>query len=438
VNLNHKLINYFNLLAIACTLSACGGGGGGNDLHFNSTLNANVAGMEETAGLVLNVNGNEIPSIKKLGVTTLLDNVPVGDKFNVAIQKQPKDFQWCSLQGNSGVITEGKNSVDVSCSISGVQVSTLIRATDGSLYRNGTLTTAAFNSPREMLADKLGNVYVSDDNYVIRKISPDGVVSLYAGQPGVRGSVDGNATTSSINGVRSMEMDKDGVIYFTEDGGKIRKIARDGSISTFFSMATDAPNYFNQRGELTDLYGLKFNSSGDLFVVDLGLAVIFKIKSDKIISVFAGTEGVYRCTNTPTDGGVGVGILCYTMGLVIDNQDNLYVSDRAYGYRKIDTNGVISTPYTTYIENMSSLAIDEFKNIYMTGVVNVNSVVKYSPSGKIDVLAGVSRSRAYVDGNNAEVRFTRDLTGIVIDSMGNILVSDLESNAIRKVVPIAP
>jgi YbbR domain-containing protein len=87
---------------------------------------------------------------------------------------------------------------------------------------------------------------------------------------------------------------------------------------------------------------------------------------------------------------------------------------------------------------MSSLAIDEFKNIYMTGVVNVNSVVKYSPSGKIDVLAGVSRSRAYVDGNNAEVRFTRDLTGIVIDSMGNILVSDLESNAIRKVVPIAP
>jgi hypothetical protein len=373
-----------------------------------------------------------------LGVTTLLDNVPVGDKFNVAIQKQPKDFQWCSLQGNSGVITEGKNSVDVSCSISGVQVSTLIRATDGSLYRNGTLTTAAFNSPREMLADKLGNVYVSDDNYVIRKISPDGVVSLYAGQPGVRGSVDGNATTSSINGVRSMEMDKDGVIYFTEDGGKIRKIARDGSISTFFSMATDAPNYFNQRGELTDLYGLKFNSSGDLFVVDLGLAVIFKIKSDKIISVFAGTEGVYRCTNTPTDGGVGVGILCYTMGLVIDNQDNLYVSDRAYGYRKIDTNGVISTPYTTYIENMSSLAIDEFKNIYMTGVVNVNSVVKYSPSGKIDVLAGVSRSRAYVDGNNAEVRFTRDLTGIVIDSMGNILVSDLDSNAIRKVVPIAP
>lgn len=423
------------LFSAVSFLTACGGG---NDLQFNSSLSASVVGMEETAGLVLNVNGKEASSIKKSGTTTIVDSLSVGDKFDVTIQKQPKDFQWCSLQGNSGVITEGKNSVDVSCSISGVQVSTLIRATDGSLYRNGTLTNAAFKNPSAMLADKQGNIYVADDNYVIRKISPDGVVSLYAGQPGVRGSVDGPAATSSINGVRFMEMDKDGVIYFTETGSKIRKIARDGSISTFFSMATDAPNYFNQRGEFTELYGLKFNSSGDLFVVDNGLAVIFKIKSDKTISVFAGTEAVYTDTSPATDGGVGVGILCYIMGLVIDNQDNLYVSDRAYGYRKIDTNGVISTPYTTYIENMSELAIDEFKNIYMTGVVGVNSVVKYSPSGKIDVLAGVMGSRDYVDGNNAEVRFTRDLRGIVIDSMGNILVSERETNAIRKIVPFAP
>lgn len=434
-NKNTHLLIWLTFITLTSLLTACGGG---NDLHFNSVLSASVTGMEETAGLVLNVNGKEASSIKKSGTTTIVDSLSVGDKFDVTIQKQPKDFQWCSLQGNSGVITEGKNSVDVSCSISGVQVSTLIRATDGSLYRNGTLTNAAFNNPSAMLADKQGNIYVADDNYVIRKISPDGVVSLYAGQPGVRGSVDGTAATSSINGVRFMEMDKDGVIYFTEIGSKIRKIARDGSISTFFSMATDAPNYFNQRGELTDLYGLKFNSSGDLFLVDNGLAVIFKIKSDKTISVFAGTEAVYTDTSPATDGGVGVGILCYIMGLVIDNQDNLYVSDRAYGYRKIDTNGVISTPYTTYIENMSELAIDEFKNIYMAGVVNVNSVVKYSPSGKIDVLAGVIGSAAYADGNNAEVRFTRDLRGIVIDSMGNILVSEREINAIRKIVPFAP
>lgn len=53
--------------------------------------------------------------------------------------------------GNVGVITESKNSVDVSCSISGVYVSAMMRVTDGTLYRNGTLETAAFDNPRAMM-----------------------------------------------------------------------------------------------------------------------------------------------------------------------------------------------------------------------------------------------------------------------------------------------
>lgn len=434
---NIRLSVWSVFISMTSLLTACGGG---NDLHFNSVLSASVAGMEETAGLVLNVNGNEIPSIKKLGVTTLLDNVPVGDKFNVTIQKQPKDFQWCSLQGNVGVIAESKNSVDVSCSISGVQVSTMMRATDGTLYRNGTLETAAFDKPRAMMVDKLGNLYVADENYVIRKITPDGVVTRYAGQPGVQSSVDGDATTASFTEARAMEMDKDGVIYFTDRGGKIRKIATDGSISTFFSMATDGPRYFNQNGRTTNFRGLKFNSAGDLFVTDDGLRVIYKIKSDKSFSIFAGTpySTSTRTSKPAIDGGPGVGIFGVVFDLAIDKEDNLYAADRVHGYRKVDTNGVISTPHITDISNLSYIAIDEFKNIYMVGVVDVNAIVKFSPSGKVDVLAGVRGSAVYTDGSNAEVRFTRDLSGIVVDSMGNILVSDMASNAIRKVVPIAP
>jgi hypothetical protein len=437
-NKNTHLLIWLTFITLTSLLTACGGG---NDLHFNSVLSASVTGMEETAGLVLSVNGNEISPIKKVGVTTLLDNMPVGDKFDVTIQKQPKDFQWCSLQGNVGEINETKNSVDVFCSISGVQVSTMIRATDGTLYRNGTLGTAAFDKPRAMMVDKLGNIYVADENYVIRKITPDGVVTRYAGQPGVQSSVDGDSTTASFTEARAMEMDKDGVIYFTDRGGKIRKIATDGSISTFFSMATDGPSYFNQNGRTTNFRGLKFNSAGDLFVTDDGLRVIYKIKSDKSISIFAGTpySTSTRTTKPAIDGGPGVGIFGVIFDLAIDKEDNLYAADRIHGYRKVDTNGVISTPHIVNIsDNLSYIAIDEFKNIYMVGVANTSAIAKFSPGGKVDVLAGVIGSPGYVDGNNSEVRFTRDLSGIVIDSMGNILVSDMAGNAIRKVVPIAP
>jgi hypothetical protein len=62
VSKNIRLSVWSAFISMRSLLTACDGG---NDLHFNSVLSASVAGMEETAGLDLNVNGNEIPSIKK-------------------------------------------------------------------------------------------------------------------------------------------------------------------------------------------------------------------------------------------------------------------------------------------------------------------------------------------------------------------------------------
>src|SRR5690606_24004366 len=57
---------------------------------------------------------------------------------------------------------------------------------------DGDLETAVFHSPKGMVADKQGNVYVADSgNHAIRKISTDGQVTTIAGD-GILGHNDGN------------------------------------------------------------------------------------------------------------------------------------------------------------------------------------------------------------------------------------------------------
>lgn len=69
---------------------------------------------------------------------------------------------------------------------------------------NGSALSASFNAPWGVCADQQGNVYVGDaNNYTIRKISA-GNVSVYAGQNGVAGMVNGPALQSSFTGVSAL------------------------------------------------------------------------------------------------------------------------------------------------------------------------------------------------------------------------------------------
>jgi len=57
--------------------------------------------------------------------------------------------------------------------------------------QDGTGAAAAFNSATGVATDSVGSVYVADTgNDTIRKITPEGVVSTFAGTAGMTGSAD--------------------------------------------------------------------------------------------------------------------------------------------------------------------------------------------------------------------------------------------------------
>jgi hypothetical protein len=116
----------------------------------------------------------------------------------------------------------------------------------GSVNANGT--SASFNNPQDLAIDSTGNVYVSDAGiYLIRKM-----VTTYSAS-GMQGIVNGNASESSFyfysGGVPQggsipayLTFDLSGNLYVGDDEGTtgyIRKVASDGSVSTYCGNGSD-------------------------------------------------------------------------------------------------------------------------------------------------------------------------------------------------------
>ncbi len=114
-------------------------------------------------------------------------------------------------------------------------------------FVNGNGTATSFNGPTGLAVDDSGNVFVVDVyNYVIRKITPSGDVTTFAGN-GSRGVVDGSAQTASLSfrtlgaQVTAIAVSSEGDLYVESvyGVGLIRKIDRNGNVSRFCGNGDD-------------------------------------------------------------------------------------------------------------------------------------------------------------------------------------------------------
>ena len=91
-------------------------------------------------------------------------------------------------------------------------------------FANGTGTASMFDSPMDVAVDGAGNVYVSDvNNYLIRFITPNGMVTTLAGTTKTGGFQDGPALSATFGALRGVAVDSAGNVYVS-DGDLIRKV----------------------------------------------------------------------------------------------------------------------------------------------------------------------------------------------------------------------
>ena len=321
----------------------------------------------------------------------------------------------------------------------------------GFIGDGGPATDAELFRPTAVVVDPAGNIYISDgSNQRIRKVTASGTISTFAGNGTAGYSGDGGqATAAEINGPLGLAIDRTGNLYIADfNANVIRKVTPAGIISTFAGNSTSG---FSGDGgpataaQLKNPWSVAIDAAGSVYVTDNGNNRIRKITADGIINTFAGNG----TAGFAGDGGAATAAeFSGIAGVAIDASGSLYVADASNNrIRKVAPFGTVNTiagngtaaatgdggaATLAGINGPTGVAVDGGGNVYLTDISG-SKVRRINPSGIITKFAGTGTGGATGDGGAATAAELFQPEYVVVDGNDNVFIADRGANEIRKV-----
>lgn len=270
---------------------------------------------------------------------------------------------------------------------------------------NGAATSASLSFPRGVALDAAGNVYIADSgNNVIRKIDKTGTITTVAGNGTSGFSGDGGpAISAQLANVSGIAFDSTGNMYLADrDNASVRKVTPGGTISTF--AGTGVAGFSGDGGQAAKatLYSpnsVAFDGAGNLYIADSSNNAIRKVSPAGIISSVVGAGST--SFGFSGDGGPASSAqINDPQSVAVDVAGNLYIADEDnQRIRMISATGIIS-----------SLAGDGTKNFSgdggpaVTAQLNLPEGVAVGPNGTVYVVdSGNRRVRALTPAVSAQL-----------------------------------
>ena len=227
-------------------------------------------------------------------------------------------------------IADGSNSVIRRVSVTDTISTFAGTGTSGYSGDGGPATAAELNTPTGITFDTAGNLFFTDFfNNRVRKISTSGIITTVAGT-GVSGYAGdgGPATDAKFSSPSGICFDHFGNLYFTDGSLEgVRKVTPAGIISTYAGSGT--PGFAGDGGSATAALfhspeGIAIDHRGNIYVCDAYNYSIRKITPSGIISTFAGHDTYGTTVNGILATTAALGVLA---GVVVDEYDNVFFSD---------------------------------------------------------------------------------------------------------------
>jgi uncharacterized repeat protein (TIGR02543 family) len=318
------------------------------------------------------------------------------------------------------------------------EVTTIAGSTSG--YADGTGTEAMFRDLTACAVGADGNIYVADlSNHCIRKVTPEGVVTTLAGSGGTFGYADGTGTEARFYSPTGVAVDADGIIYVADQANnRIRKVTPEGVVTTFAGSTEGSADGTGTEAKFSHPRGVAVGADGNIYVADTFNHRICKVTPEGVVTTLAGGSGFGSVD------GTGTAARFYQPSNVVEGADgNIYVANDSR-VRKITPEGVVTTIAGStsgyadgtgteakfYYNSECGVAVGADGNIYVADLQN-RRIRKVTPEGVVTTIAG--STHGYADGTGTEAKFYSP-RGIAVDADGNIYVGD--TPRIRKITPV--
>ncbi len=312
----------------------------------------------------------------------------------------------------------------------------------------GAAINAALYSPTALATDSSGNLYIAELNRV-RRVSPNGVITTVAGgggSPGKSGD-PGNgdqATSAYLAGPSGVAVDASGNLYISElTGGDVRKVSPDGIISIV--AGTGIPGFSGDGGpaasaQLFEPSGLAVDAAGGLYIADVYNDRIRKVSPSGIITTVAG-NGVSGFSG---DGGPATSAelfisepAVFPVGIAVDAAGDLFISDLENSrVREVTPGGTITTVASLGATQPFGVAVDPAGKIYVA-LSSYEQIGRFSPGGAVTVVAGSGTCCFSGDGGLATSAQMNYVSSVTLDNAGNVYVTDtgVGNDRVRRISP---
>jgi hypothetical protein len=241
------------------------------------------------------------------------------------------------------------------------------------------------------------------------------LLSVLAGNPVEVGNVDGSGADARFDGPGAVTIDKAGNLYVGAFC-VIRKVTPAGVVSNYAGAYCPS----DSGGSFPTPFTLASAADGRLFITTYGLNIV-EVSPVGIAQKFAALE---QPTGGGRGYAVayGNGIAVDAAGNVIVTNDfgarKIATSGR---YTMLDGAASGEAGFNTYVPARRGVAVDTTGTVYLAA--NDNTIVRIDATGKKTLLAGAPDLYGTSDGTGTAARFT-GIVALALDGQGNLYVAD--------------